>query len=266
MCNSCSFLRFLLRAFLHFIYLSPKPALLPTFPYNNRPYIAALLGANLLCILFHILYPPPVAGEATRGYLHGGLVMDFIGQKAESGRLAVLGLDVVVVGLQVVQMCVRERREGLLRGGGKALVVQGLTAPPTSQALDSEERGVRRSEEHASIEMQTLDPSGAATASSAPTTEGAESTESRVDTSEHSTLLSAAPRATDATIFDAFNSGQIILGDFNIPRTVKQQFLAYRDTPAEAPQLNREVRANITGQLLRWRFGANLGGPAARMG
>ncbi|KAK4550177.1 hypothetical protein LTR36_003144 [Oleoguttula mirabilis] len=263
----CSFLRFLLRAFVHFVFLTPKPSIFPE-PPGNRPYVGAILGANLLCLFLHAIYAAPAAGEATRGYLHGGLAMDFIGQKGPTSKTALLLLDVLVVMLQLGQLSMHITRQRLKDTAVAVTTSNGreYTASAPVQDLDSEERGVRRSDEQQDIEMQTLDRSGVAAA--APTTN---SEDQEDETTERDTLLSTtatAPRPnnnTDSHIFDAFNSGQIVLADLDIAKTIKEQFWAYQMAPPEdSTHSTRDMRANITGQLLRWRFGAaaTVGRPA----
>ena len=103
--------------------------------------------------------------------------------------------------------------------------------------------------------MQTLNLSGV-TANEGHQVDPQPETET---SDERDTLLATTNARTDAHIFDAFNSGQIVLTDLDVFTTVKEQFLAYRDAPVEPARSTRELRANITGQLLRWRFGGNVG-------
>lgn len=258
--HSCSFLRFLIRAFVQFMFLTPKPAIFPE-PPADRPYIGAIIGTNLLCLFLHAIYASPAAGEATRGYLHGGLAMDFIGQKGPTSKMHLLLLDLLVVLLQIIHLSAHVTRQRLKGVSVSVTTSAGReytpAAAPSTQDLDSEERGVRRSDEQQDIEMRTLDSSGV-TATSLPADEPE-------TTSERDNLLTSsittAPR-TDAHIFDAFNSGQIVLADLDIIKTTKEQFWAYQAAPRESLQSSREMRANIAGQLLRWRFGATVGRPA----
>lgn len=255
---------------IQFVFLTPKPPMLPA-PPANRPYIGGIFGTNLLCVLLHILYDAPSAGEATRGYLHGGLPMDFIGQRGPSSKVLLLLLDLLVLSLQLVHLSAHITRQRL-KGDGIGAAINVTTpsgrqyaAAPTATAqsrqdLDAEERGVRRSDEQArneEIEMQNLTSAGTATASSTSQQRGTESE----DTSERDSLLASTNTAarTDAHIFDAFNSGQIIVADLEVWSTIKEQFWAYRYPPpvsetVPAVTSSRELRANIFGQLLRWRF------------
>lgn len=60
-------------------YLTPKPMGLPMVP-QKRSDIIALFGSGGFCFLWHVIASAPSAGELTNGYLHGGLIIDFIGQ------------------------------------------------------------------------------------------------------------------------------------------------------------------------------------------
>ncbi|KAK5124131.1 hypothetical protein LTR85_001834 [Meristemomyces frigidus] len=270
--QDCSFLRFLLRAFVQFVFLTPKPPIFPA-PPANRPYIGAILGANLLCLFLHAVYAAPSAGEATRGYLHGGLAMDFIGQKGPTSKIVLVLLDLLVVVLQLGHLSMHITRQRLKDSALSVTTSTGreytaAAAPSsTTQDLDSEERGVRRSDEQQDIEMQTLDRSGAAQAS-ANEEHGTEAERDSFLSSSSSSSSTTAPRTTDHHIFDAFNSGQIVLADLDIVQTVREQFWAYQLAPSEEADTHsstRDIRANLTGHLLRWRFGATVGRPAQRV-
>lgn len=116
-----------------------------------------------------------------RGYLHGGVIIDFIGQKAPTSRTSLLLLDGLILVLQSVMCAVwlemdqLRKMESVLKevsAGGvpkstaaastatPAAAVDILTGASTStQDLDSEERGVMRDyplgvDETNDIEMQ----------------------------------------------------------------------------------------------------------------
>lgn len=231
---------------IQFIFLTPKPAILPeTTP--NKPYVGAIFGSNALCLILHALQSAPSAGEATRGYMHGGLAMDFIGQNGPTSKIHLLLLDLVISFLQLVQLSAHITRLRLKDTQSIPMPSRASRARPAAsrQDLDSEERGVRRSDEEQDIEMQNLNPSAAISAATE---------EHEISGAIERASLLSSPR-TDAHIFDAFNSGQIVLADLNIPQTVTEQFWAY--APAEDMDQGRIMRANITGQLLRWRLGRN---------
>lgn len=246
---SCSFIRFMLRCLVQFVLLTPKP---PTFvqPPDQQPFVSVVLGANLLCIALHILFSPATGTEATRGYLHGGLAMDFIGQKGPTSRITLVLFDLLVMALQFVHLTAHITRKRLKDGVAPAAASQAqqTPAPSAGQDLDSEERGVRHStelEQQDDIEMQTLNPSGQTESAATVTDEDDES-------NERDTLLaSAPPPRTDIHIFDSFHSGQIVLADLNVWKTVKDQYWAYYKSTAEQRDARRaSYRAQLTSRLM----------------
>ncbi|KAK5696766.1 hypothetical protein LTR97_008070 [Elasticomyces elasticus] len=260
----CSFLRLMLRAVVQFVFLTPKPPLFPE-PPANRPYVGVILGTNILCFLLHAYFSAPSAGEATRGYMHGGLAIDFIGQKGPTSKIHLLLLDLFVMILQVVHLSAHVTRQRLKESASISVTTPNgrrytPAAVPPRQDHDAEERGVRRSGEHQDIEMQALNPSGTAALeeTTPPTEEDRERSEA---------LLASTTARTDAHIFDAFNSGQIVLADLDLLQTLKDQFWAYQDAPRDSRGSSTgDLRRNITGQLSRWRSGASVGRPAALTG
>ncbi|CAK4033633.1 Hypothetical predicted protein [Lecanosticta acicola] len=258
----CSFTRFLLRAIVQLMFLTPKPALFPE-PPPNRPYIGGIFGSNILCFLLHAIFAAPSAGEQTRGYLHGGLAMDFIGQKGPTSKVHLLVLDILVLVMQVVQLSVHVLKMKLKDGSSTAEATpvavttsdgDTYSAQPVSagQSLDDEERGVRRSVEVTQgqdIEMQNLSAGGLASDAVEP------------ESSERESLMASTsmPTRTDAYIFDAFNSGQILIADLDLWKTVRDEFVAWKKTPRSASttaanaEANRLMRERLTRRMLRWR-------------
>ncbi|KAK0628419.1 hypothetical protein B0T17DRAFT_470150, partial [Bombardia bombarda] len=160
----CSFLRLLLRFLPHFIFISPKDTnlLLPA----HRPHVFAIFVPNLLCMILHIVLPPPQGSEATRGYLHGGVIIDFIGQKPPTSRFSFWCLDLVILAVQCLMLAVHLEREKLRKvalpslqsvsvpvlAAAAAVAGDGQvlgTLPETTQDHDAEERGVMRDEAYA---------------------------------------------------------------------------------------------------------------------
>ncbi|KAI5815419.1 hypothetical protein BZA77DRAFT_315689 [Pyronema omphalodes] len=97
-----SFLRLLLRGSMHFLFLTPKIIAVPIPPSQRMP-ILGLFGVAGLCILQHIWEPAPRAGELTHGYLHGGMIVDFIGQRPTS-KFRLLFMDVFILFLQTCML------------------------------------------------------------------------------------------------------------------------------------------------------------------
>lgn len=235
------------------MFLTPKPAIFPEHP-EDGPVIGALFGSNIFCFLCHLWFDPPSAGEATRGYLHGGLAMDFIGQKGPTSRTHLLLLDALVVALQLVHLAAGMVRRRLRGSSESETAGQTETATQnTTQDLDSEERGVRRSDEQQDIEMQSLNPSGST--EPAPTTMADEFSE------QDALLANTAPR-TDAHIFDAFHSGQIVLADLDIWKRIKEQakmmkHARHARTDRAGGLAGQTFRTELAARMLRMRIGTD---------
>lgn len=150
-----------------------------------RPQMYTVFVSNILCMLFHLLSPLPEASETMRGYLHGGVIIDFIGQKAPASKLSLVLLDCLVMVLQCVMCAVWLERDrikkieitlksvaagGLPKGANltrrsmPAAALELDTGLATSrQDLDAEERGILNddpvlsgADETNSIEMRPL--------------------------------------------------------------------------------------------------------------
>lgn len=214
-----------------FVFLSPKPGLFLT-PPKPEPFVGAILGTNLLCLILHIFSQAPSAGEATRFYLHGGIIIDFIGQRGPTSKILLVVLDLLVMALQFIHLSAHiSRRRLLATQGGRQRRTQAASAQDSegrgvqtapAQDLDSEERGVRRSTEIAQeqvqegIQLQALNQDGRAATAFA------------MDISE------ADEAQVNAVLSDAVKNGQVVLADLNVTRTIKEQVIHFHKTPAEA--------------------------------
>ncbi|KAL2178517.1 uncharacterized protein P884DRAFT_220768 [Thermothelomyces heterothallicus CBS 202.75] len=215
----CSFFRFILRLVPHYSSLSPKDG--PLLPLE-QPNIYGIFVPSVLCILVHMFFGLPEAGEATRGYLHGGVIIDFIGQKPPTSRLAFLFLDLIILGAQCLMLAVHRELEGL-----KKAVTPGLrttspdlgqpdqitVAPATTvQDHDAEERGVLREESllgyGGGIELQPL------SGSSSRQRDG-----SAVEDERMGNTFSSAVDSAD--MLDVIRSGNAVLGNFHVIHAVR---------------------------------------------
>ena len=174
----------------------------------------AIFLPNLLCMLFHCIFALPQAGEATRGYLHGGILIDFVGQRPPTWTLGLLLYDLVIWGIQCLMLAVHEEREVLRKqvnpSLGQSAVAQieptAAAAETTTQDLDAEERGVLREdaglmETGESVEMQPLN--GAASLGDG----------SRMD---------EAYSRTTADLVDVMWSGNAVLANFHVVHAVRR--------------------------------------------
>lgn len=168
--------------------------------------------------------------------------MDFIGQKGPSSKVHMLLLDLFVLGLQIVHLSTHLLRQRLRQGLTDATgVAEASSSGTTSQTVEDEERGVRRSaelERSDDMELQTLTTSGQASIS--------QPAEERLDAFRPTTR-------TEAHIFDAFNSGQMIVADLNPTQTVKEQvmMISLKKTEAddERATRHRQMRQRLTQRL-----------------
>lgn len=183
--------------------------------------------------------------------------MDFVGQKGPSSKVYLLVLDMLVLGLQITHMATGMVRKRLKQasnattppasgGNPQPVSSQPSAGVQQQQDIESEERGVHRTDYGADIEMQTLNSSGTA---------------ANETTSSASEILMAttAPR-TDAHIFDAFNSGQIVLADIDLWKHTKEQahmIKNYRANAENSQLQNRTLRAELAGRLIRMRMGTD---------
>ncbi|ROV99910.1 hypothetical protein VMCG_06222 [Cytospora schulzeri] len=184
--HSCSFARLVMRALVQYMYLTPKPEDFLKLMPAARPQMTIIFGSNAICMLSHLVFSLSEATETERGYLHGGVIIDFIGQKAPTSRLGLLLLDAVVLLLQCVMCSVWLEKDRLklleltLRSVGAGgfpkrtvplpvpVPVPGTAADATvadftasGQDLDAEERGIIRddplgADESNDIEMRPL--------------------------------------------------------------------------------------------------------------
>lgn len=171
--------------------------------------------------------------------------MDFIGQEGPSSKIHLVLLDLLILTLQVVMFATSTVRKRVKDASKRSITAQPATIPQqTTQDLDSEERGVRRSEEAQDIEMQRLNPSGAAAA-----TETSES-------SDREALLASTAYRNDTNIFDAFYSGQIMIADLDIWKTLKEHADVMKNMRNGPPTID-SIRHELAQRALRMRMGTD---------
>lgn len=210
------------------IYLTPKSPILPPFPVTTRPYILLFFALPLLFIVEHLLDDPASAGEATRFYLHGGIIIDFVGQLSPISKTRLIATDLLFWALQIIMLSVslERRRLGGEDGEGAAADTnssEGNEEAESWQAQDAAERGERRdtnAEDTEDIEMHVLSNHQMGT-----------------DEAEQDLLpdnLASVP--SDRHPHDDFNSGEHVIADIDILSMVRTQWLqrnAFRSTTSQ---------------------------------
>ena len=204
---------------------------MPPLPGGILPlFVLLMMCSNVLAFLSHsVIFPAPAAtAETARGYLHGGLTIDFVGEKGPVAKWRLGVLDAVVATLQVVMVGILLERRRIQRGiegtpttGSTAAARhndhEAVAEEQETQDIEAEERGVRRSEE---IELQRLtvdDPRSAGGAS--------DKDDEEEDEGSTATRLAAARKRE----LDELRSGRTLLADVDLAETFRRLKLMHHD-------------------------------------
>jgi hypothetical protein len=227
------------------VYIMPKPA---GFPEANvpQPYVGGVIGTNIICMIFHILNSPPEAGEATRGYLHGSLILDFIGQQGPSSKLRLLLLDLLILILQFVALATMHERNEVDAKKSSEQTTVSTVSDTNNQDHDAEERGEIRGTSMGpdAIELQDLGENRLGTAMQEPE-----------ETVQNHTF----------SISDNIASGQAIIGDFFVVDSARRMYRAYEDRRYEMRESDARVAEGGLAAMhgLRQRLSEQLANRAA---
>lgn len=226
-------------------------------PDEPKPFMPLVLVPFFANLVLHQLYPAPSAGEDTRGYLHGGLMIDFIGQQGPTSKWKLAALDLCILALQLIMVAVHVKRRELKKklanisaGTPAANDTDGATSDASDdtaaasatdsaareQDADDEERGVLR-------RTDTLSDIG-------------------FDPEEEDALLSSTTEAGHPDALDILTSGTCVIGDFTLLDTLyyeNKNFSAYRLTRTESSGMNDASETLRRLNTLRTRFGVGGG-------
>lgn len=226
----CSMFRFLIRAFGQYLYLSPKDESFPVALVATRMHVLLVAVPNIICMLLHLFTSLPVGLEDQRGYQHGGLVIDFVGQKPATSKIYYLLVDIFILVLQCVMLTIHTERERM-RVALKTFrpladdVARQAAAGRTLRELDEEERGIsalqteEAGDEAAAIEMCLLNQS----ADTAIEQEAGPSNGSRDDETNDTTHL-----------HNVMNSGNGVLGPYHVLHSLRHTVLDVQRTAAHS--------------------------------
>jgi len=254
----CSMFRFIIRAIGQLMYLSPKDESFPFLMQANRSHVALIVIPNLWCMLVHLFAAMPRGPDYHRGYQHGGLVIDFIGQKPPAYRIYYLLADVLLLGLQCLMLAIHTEREKLRLSLKTFRPLAGDTALEAATArtiddLDAEEQNIRSSGPSVAeasghddgIELQPLRRSS--------------SRRRRRNTSDSDSQASSGDDISRSRLSDILTSGNALLGEYHVlhcmrvattelERTtaVSLQSIGYRATMAALEARRRGV--TVQGQ------------------
>lgn len=234
---STSFLRFLIRAVPHYVYLSPKPVLpppLPPSPPSPPPSLALILLSNLPPLLLHIFTRPPSGSEAARGYLHGGILIDFVGQEAPASKLKLVALDLLVLGLQVAMMALVLERRGL--------------EPPTRPADGSSSAATQ---DHDAEERGVLLLSSSATETREPPPPPSSAARLSIDRDRNADVREDAGSSSEQHPLDAFRSGQYVVANLRFTNIARDEWLRYKEHVGRSSALESDVRGRSAERRAR---------------
>lgn len=237
-----SFFWLAVKALIHGTLLTPTPDT-PTLdrpPDEPKPFLPLLLFSFAAPFVLHLASATPAAGEDTRGYLHGGLMIDFIGQQPPASRVTLAALDACILLLQVMMVSVHVKRRDLKK---KLAALLSATAAAREQDADDEERGVLH-------RTDTLSDAGAEA--------GGEGQDDEEQQYQHQQQQHQRPHQYDAQdALDMLTSGQCVVADLTLVDTLMHEnrnYSAYRLTHSEtaANDMPETLRRLNT---LRTRFG-----------
>jgi Fungal domain of unknown function (DUF1746) len=132
----CAFGLLILRTLVQLFLLKARPG--PSTSPPTRSALGAVLGSNILCIILHQVNARPEAGEATRFYMHGSILIDFVGQPGPTSKWSLFAMDVLVFVLQFVMLGLGIEKRKVQNSEKDVL--------GTTQDLEAEEAGITRDE------------------------------------------------------------------------------------------------------------------------
>lgn len=208
-------------------------------------------------MIIHAFFVHPEADENTRGYLHGGLFIDFIGQRpAPVFRL--LSFDVLIFLVDFVMLALIVER---VKTAGPSNTspntaqastdtgANGAQSSPDRQDHDAEERGVMQDAENTADAERTP--------ASAPSVADIDE-----DLNNERTTLLADPGETSSGQtsrgghpLDSISTGQTVIMDMGFLDTIRDQW-RYSTTPRRQTGY---VPTPETATFLRQRFGLQVG-------
>ncbi|KAJ5531015.1 hypothetical protein N7527_004408 [Penicillium freii] len=262
----CSIVLFAIRAIVELIFFTPKAP--PFEPTRSQPYVGAIIGSNLICMLFHAFLIRPEAGEETRGYLHGGLFIDFIGQapvsvyRLLSFDLLIFLIDFIMLALIIERVKTNGAPAPAPTTPNSDTVTETTTGTTTEtspdaeesqpQDHDAEERGILRQEDG----EETISP--AHYSSDSHHNGGIDE-----EVEEERTTLLADPADAESGSgargehpMDTFAAGEAVIVNVSFLGTIRDQ---WRHSNAAAPPTTGFVPSPETATFLRQRFGLQVG-------
>ncbi len=232
--------------------------------------------SNLIPILCHLSFSLPTTSTGSRGYLHGGIFVDFIGQRAPTTKVCLVLLDLLIALFQCVMLAVHVEEDrchkAILNKATMAAYMRGERDPgaatrPTaqsgtrqSQELDAAERG-EVGQPPADVPRQ-----GAGEGDEADEADEADDTTERDPLTSHHTdeagpssahqniMASTAQSIKDGEgPLDVYYSGNVSLGEFHMVNTIKElwsKYIAGQDNSLTATSYRLSYQATMAGRAI----------------
>lgn len=226
--------------------------------------MGAILGSNLICMVFHAFLIHPEAGEETRGYLHGGLFIDFIGQapvsvyRLLSFDLLIFLIDIIMLALIIERVKTNGTPVPAPTTPNSDIVTETTTetGPDAEESQpqdhDAEERGIIRQEDG----EETMSPAH-------HNSDSHHSSFVDEEVEEERTTLLADPADPESGSgargehpMDTFAAGEAVIVNMNFLYTIRDQ---WRHSNAAAQPTSGFVPSPETATFLRQRFGLQVG-------
>ncbi|KAL7925023.1 hypothetical protein ACQKWADRAFT_310615 [Trichoderma austrokoningii] len=216
----CSMLMFMARAIPQYMYLSPKDESFALLMPATHIHVLVILVPNLMCILGHLFDPLALGPDYHRGYQHGGMFIDFVGQMPSQSRLYYILFDLVILAIQSLMLSIHNQREGLRVALKTFRPLSNRVLEPipgrSPEDLDAEERGVSRHEsgvtfnETDEIELQQLDRQG-----------NGEGPDDRSEPLQAATGDDPNDESLRTHLSDIMSSGNAVLNEYHVIHTMK---------------------------------------------
>ncbi|KAJ5592842.1 hypothetical protein N7537_009746 [Penicillium hordei] len=258
----CSIVLFAIRAIVELIFFTPKAP--PFEPTRSQPYVGAIIGSNLVCMLFHAFLIRPEAGEETRGYLHGGLFIDFIGQ-APVSVYRLLSFDLLIFLIDLIMLALiieRVKTNGTpapaptTSNADTATETTTETIPDAEESQpqdhDAEERGIIRQEDG----EQTISPAHYSSDSHHSSGIDEEVEEERTTLLADPADAESGSGARGGHPMDTFAAGQAVIVNMSFRGTICDQ---WRHSNAATRPSSGFAPSPETATFLRQRFGLQVG-------
>lgn len=248
------------------MYLTPKEESFALLMPATQLHVVLILVPNLLCMALHLFGSLPTGPDYHRGYQHGGMIIDFIGQMPAAYRLYYLLADLLILSLQCLMLTIHNHRESLrvalktFRPLLSELLLEPIAARSVED-LDAEERGVSRHvpgmmiNETDEIELQQLGRPGDGDG------EG-EGSEERNEQSGAAAGDGSSDEPPRTHLSDIMSSGNAVLSEYHIIHTMRNAAMNTGGSTALSLQ-SIGYRATMAGIQTR-RRGATIQTSIAR--